>query len=78
MGTMAVYEVWETQSGNLVGSYIHERDALLVVRRACDRHGDGSVASLTLARENDQGETEAIASGAGLVELARQAIPTSD
>lgn len=69
---MATYELWEMRSGNLVGSWETEADALSVIRRAVDRQEAESVASLSLLAEDANGETSVIAEGLPLVERARQ------
>jgi hypothetical protein len=70
--TMATYELWDMRSGNLVGSWPAETEALAVVREALDRHGAEVVASLSLLAESTQGDTTVVAEGAALVERARQ------
>lgn len=69
---MTTYELWEMRSGNLVGSWPAEAEALAVVREALARHGPEFVASLSLLSEDTQGDTTVVAEGAALVERARQ------
>jgi hypothetical protein len=73
---MATYELWEMSSGNLVGSWPAEAEALTVVRDALARHGAELVASLALLSEDAQGDTTVVAEGAALVERARQMTST--
>jgi hypothetical protein len=47
------WELWDTESGNMVGDYASEADALTVVRDALRRHGSSVVASLALGAEHD-------------------------
>ena len=63
------YELWDIQTGNLVGGYETEAAALAVVRRSMTEHGRESVEALGLARES-RGRTKTIAVGAALVERA--------
>ncbi|HEY8680818.1 MAG TPA: hypothetical protein VIN01_07165 [Candidatus Dormibacteraeota bacterium] len=62
------YELWSGASGNIVGAWSSEDEALDAVRRAADRNGTGYVESLALMVEDDDGETQLIAQGAELVE----------
>lgn len=73
---MATYELWEMRSGNLVGSWPAEAEALAVVREALARHGAELVASLSLLSEDAQGDTAVVAEGAALVERACQVTTT--
>ena len=75
---MATYELWEMRSGNLVGSWPVEAEALAVVREAMTRHGAEMVASLSLLSEDPRGETTLVAEGAALGERARQAMPSRE
>ena len=58
-----MYELWDTDSGNLVGAYGSERAALEAVR------GMSQVEHLALAREVG-GQTRPIAEGAALAARA--------
>jgi hypothetical protein len=69
---MATYELWEMRSGNLVGSWSAENEALAIVRDALDRHGDELATSLSLLVEDSQGETTVVAEGSALLERARR------
>ncbi len=71
------YELWETISGNLVGTYDSESAALAVVRRAIDRHGRAYVDSLALGREDSRGRSTPLASGAQLADRALAELPTA-
>jgi hypothetical protein len=71
------YELWETASGNLVGTYDTENAALAVVRHAIGRHGRAYVDSLALGREDLRGRSTAIASGAELADRALAELPTA-
>jgi hypothetical protein len=47
------WELWDAETGNLVGDYDSEADALAVVRNALHRHGASAVATLALGVEHD-------------------------
>jgi hypothetical protein len=64
------FQVWETESANLVGSYATEDAALAIVRRAIDAHGREAVATLLLLREDERGRLAKIAEGTALGDLA--------
>ncbi len=74
--TATVYELWETDSANLVGSYPSQDDALAVVNDAVQSLGKAAAATLVLTREVDD-RTDMIASGEHLVELAASIAPVT-
>ena len=47
------WELWDTETGNLVGDYDREDDALAVVRDAFYRLGPAVIAPLALGAEHD-------------------------
>ena len=47
------WELWDTESGNMVGDYATEAEALTVVRNALRQHGSSVVATLALGAEHD-------------------------
>ncbi len=47
------WELWDTESGNMVGDYASEAEALNVVRDALRRHGSSVVVMLALGAEHD-------------------------
>ena len=47
------WELWDAESGNLVGDYDSEAEALTVVRNALREHGSSIVATLVLGAEFD-------------------------
>jgi hypothetical protein len=66
------FELWETSSGNIVDDFETETQALEAVRDALRMHGVSYVSTWLLAYEDEMGETDPIASGLGLIELARR------
>ena len=64
-----IYELWDTTTLNLVGSFESEVEALAVVHGAVTRYGAGYVDGLVLVRENARGESCTLAEGLGLLEL---------
>jgi hypothetical protein len=69
------YELWDHESGNAVAEFPDEAAALAHVRRALRRHGPDAVRHLTLAYEDEKGETMAIAWGDTLIDRARNGVP---
>ncbi len=67
------YELWDTETNNIVGVYESEPDALAVVRRAIAIHGVRYADELALLREDTHGNVETLAVGVALAELARTA-----
>ena len=65
------YELWETQTGNLVASFSHERDALTLVRDAMRQHGQDYAMTLALLREDEAGHITAVAQAGDLIERAQ-------
>ncbi len=63
------YELWDTDSGNAVGGFASEHEALAAVRDAATRHGTEYVATWALIRATARRVT-AIAEGRALVERA--------
>ncbi len=70
----AVFEVWDVQTGNLVGAYDTEREALVTVCRTLRRFGDQAAEHLALAREDDDGRTFKVAEGAALARKAKDCL----
>ncbi|MGH2356052.1 MAG: hypothetical protein ACRDJN_30970 [Chloroflexota bacterium] len=63
------YELWDIETGNLVGGYDTEEAALEVVRRSITEYGRESIDALGLARES-RGRTKSIAVGVVLADRA--------
>jgi hypothetical protein len=71
------FELWDTESANLLSDYQTEEEALVDVLRLIQARGVDAATSLALAFEDEAGETYPIAAGATLVNRARTAIPRS-
>jgi hypothetical protein len=65
-----MFQLWEMESANLVGSYETEDAALAVVRKAMDTHGRDAIESLALIRESARGRLSPVAEGPLLADLA--------
>ncbi|MCC7370689.1 MAG: hypothetical protein IT306_19875 [Chloroflexi bacterium] len=65
-----MFQLWDMESANLLGSYTTEDAALHIVRQAIDRHGAEVVATLLLLREDAGGQLTDIAESAALAKLA--------
>ena len=61
------YEIWEMQTGNLVASFSHERDALALIRDAVKAHGEGYATTLALVREDERGCATTVATADELI-----------
>lgn len=57
------FELWDTESGNLLSVYATEAEALNFVRRVLAIHGPGAVAEWELFRMRDDGDPTSIAVG---------------
>jgi hypothetical protein len=64
-----MFQLWEAESANLVGSYPTEETALLVVRSAIEKHGHEAFDTIVLLREDERGLTT-VAEGSALADLA--------
>jgi hypothetical protein len=68
----AWFELWDSESSNLVGSYRTDADALAIVRRALATHGAVAVSGLVLVQDDGTGaDPRVIAAGSELVDLVR-------
>jgi hypothetical protein len=65
-----MFQLWEAESANLVGSYPTEEAALIVVRNAIEKHGREALDSIVLLREGARGRLTKVAEGAALADLA--------
>lgn len=65
-----MFQLWDEESANLVGSYSTEDAALSIVRDAVEKHGRGAIESILLLREDAGGQLTEIAVGIALVDLA--------
>ena len=67
------YELWDSDSANLIGSYSTEQDALRVLHRALAVDGPSAFAGLVLTEEDDVSEEpRVIAAGTELVRYVEQ------
>lgn len=70
---MIGFEIWDTKTGNLLGDYETEAEALADAATAVKAHGEEFVDSLVLIRVGPRGGLSRIAAGATLVSRARLA-----
>src|SRR5688572_15660421 len=71
--SMATFELWNADSGNLLGTFATEAEALTAVHEAVQRNGETYGAILALGRESSRGKSKIVASGSELVmRAARQ------
>lgn len=69
------YDLWDSESGNIIGTFPTREEALLVVREALSRHGVQYAESLLFGQEDARGHTKAIAQGKQLIDLALAVAP---
>ena len=72
---MAIYELWDMETRNLVGTYESQEAALEMVRNAVGRHGVEHAESLALGSEDARGNVRQIAAGQALTRLATATKP---
>ena len=63
-------ELWDLHSGNIVGDFDSEEDALQVVRDLLEVNEPDFADALSLGRNDDDGAFAIVAEGAALAELA--------
>jgi hypothetical protein len=66
---MSAYELWELNSGNAIGSFPSQDEALGAVAETIRQHGESSIDSVVLTHETGQESTD-IAEGHELAVLA--------
>jgi hypothetical protein len=73
------WELWDTETGNLIGDYDSEAEALAVVRDALRRHGASVAETLALGVEHDEecGDDAALPPVVGGAALAARALGTA-
>jgi hypothetical protein len=71
------YELRDLESGNIVGDFDSEADALQVVRDVLEVNDPDLVEALSLGRTSDDGEFALVAEGAALAERAYAALGSS-
>ena len=64
---MSAFELWNMNSGNLLGTFTTEEAALSAVREAVTRHGLAYVDALALGHENSRGRSRIVAQGTALL-----------
>jgi hypothetical protein len=64
------YELMELSTGNMVGMFDSEDEALRVVADSIKRYGRDSVVTLALGRNDPDGDGEVIAQGRALADRA--------
>lgn len=62
------YDLWDVESGNSLGTYGTEGEALAVVRILIDAYGPAYAEALDLGWLDNQGNGESIATGTALLE----------
>ena len=67
---MAIFELWNMESGNLLGSFATEELALAAVREAIQRDGECYGDILALGREDGRGNSKIVARGRQLADRA--------
>lgn len=65
------YELWDMDSGNLIGGYDRKQDALDVVRENARQHGKDVVRGVALLSIGSRGKGQVVAEGDDLLLLAQ-------
>jgi hypothetical protein len=68
------YELWDTETGNMIDCYDREDDALALVRAGAVQFGESYAETLALLREDESGNLIQIAAGIEFADRARAAV----
>lgn len=68
-----LYELWDFESGNLLGAYDTESEALVIVRATIDQYGTDAVQSWGLGHER-RSNLKSLLQGEALADRALEAI----
>lgn len=74
---MKTFELWDVESGNLIGGFDGEAKALKVVQEPPDGNGSDDVEALDLGWEDEAGNSGSIATGAALRDHLRLLAPAT-
>ena len=66
-----MFELWDTETHNIVGLNESEKSALTMVKHVLEGHGKAYVASLALVLEDASGDARTVALGTALVDRAK-------
>ena len=66
-----MFDLWDVETGNLIGTFASEAEALEIVRQLIEVNGMGYADALDLGRIANDGTTSSIATGQALVGRAR-------
>ncbi|HYI15851.1 MAG TPA: hypothetical protein VEX37_10705 [Thermomicrobiales bacterium] len=67
------YEIWDTETGNLIGEFSTEEEALLLVRHAVDDWGAHAAASLVMGYGQNNEVASQLIEGEALIQRALSA-----
>ncbi|MPZ13659.1 MAG: hypothetical protein GEU73_04425 [Chloroflexi bacterium] len=73
---MAGYELWQSETRNLMGSFETEEEAVSLLRRMLRAHGPTYVQHIVLGYEDDDGHSKTLARGKELVDLVSRVAST--
>lgn len=71
-----MYELFDTESGNVIGAYDSEREALEILKSAIEAYGPSYADALVLGVRDRAGRPKAIAQGRALAQLALSQVLT--
>ncbi len=67
-----VFELWDTEDSNLIGTFESEAAALRVIRSAIQQFGPDAMSSVALGCESQSGRMVPVAVGSDLVRRASE------
>lgn len=72
------YELWNVETGNIIGSFATASEALAVVRHLLDAYGDGYASELTLGRRDGETLATIVGDGGELVAILERSTAEAD
>ena len=72
-----VYDLWDIETGNMIGTYPSEAEAMQIVRELLDLNGVDYAEALGLGYLDEHGNPHPIATGATLVDRVREVRSTT-
>jgi hypothetical protein len=70
VGGVALFDLWDVETGNLIATFASEAEALETIRQLMELNGGGYADALDLGRIDDDGNSRSVATGQALADRA--------
>jgi hypothetical protein len=67
-----MFDLWDVETGNLIGTFASEAEALAIIRQLIELNGIGHADALDLGRIDSDGTSTSAATGYALAERAQE------